>query len=228
MISINEKLNTSWKVKLQKEFDSTYFQELILFLQKELKNQTVYPNVENIFTAFNQTHFDKVKIVIIGQDPYHGFGQANGLSFSVKEGTKKPPSLKNIFKELSSDLNIRTPESGNLLKWAEEGVLLLNSILTVKANSPGSHKKIGWEKFTNAAIKAISRDRDNIVFILWGKYAQEKRAFIDEKKHYILKSAHPSPFSAHKGFFGSKPFSKSNAYLQSFGIPDVKWSIVLK
>ena len=190
-----------------------------------MSTQNIYPNKRNIFEAFNQTHFENVKVVIIGQDPYHGINQAHGLSFSVQEGTAHPPSLKNIFKELNSDLNIKVPKSGNLLKWAKEGVLLLNSILTVQAKTPGSHQKIGWETFTNAAIKALSDERENIVFILWGRYAQDKESIIDSKKHYIIKSPHPSPFSAHKGFFGSKPFSKSNTYLQSSGISAVNWSL---
>ena len=225
MINHISKIHPSWLVKLQNEFNSPYFQTLNFFLQKEMNTQKIYPNKENIFEAFNQTHFEKVKVVIVGQDPYHGTNQANGLSFSVQEGTTHPPSLRNIFKELNSDLNIEVPKSGNLLKWAQEGVLLLNCILTVKAQKPGSHQKLGWEKLTNAAIKSLSDERQNIVFILWGKYAQDKESIIDSKKHYIIKSSHPSPFSAHKGFFGSKPFSKSNNYLQSSGISAVNWSL---
>ena len=225
MINLSSKIHSSWLVKLQNEFNSPYFTTLNLFLKEEMNTQNIYPNKGNIFEAFNQTHFENVKVVIIGQDPYHGINQAHGLSFSVQEGTAHPPSLKNIFKELNSDLNIKVPKSGNLLKWAREGVLLLNSILTVKAKTPGSHQKIGWETFTNAAIKALSDERENIVFILWGRYAQDKESIIDSKKHYIIKSPHPSPFSAHKGFFGSKPFSKSNTYLQSSGISAVNWSL---
>ena len=225
MINLSSKIHPSWLVKLQNEFNAPYFEALNLFLKEEMNTQKIYPKRENIFEAFNQTHFENVKVVIIGQDPYHGINQAHGLSFSVETGSVIPPSLKNIFKELNSDLNIEIPKSGNLLKWTKEGVLLLNSILTVKAKKPGSHQKIGWEKFTNAAIKAISDERENIVFILWGKYAQDKESIIDSRKHYVIKSAHPSPFSAHKGFFGSKPFSKSNSYLQSIGVSSVNWSL---
>ena len=199
-----------------------------MFLRGEIFTEKVYPELENIFEAFNQTTFENVKVVIIGQDPYHGFGQANGLSFSVKEGIKIPPSLRNIFIELKSDLNMDLPVSGTLLKWSREGVFLLNSVLTVKKNKPGSHKKKGWEKLTNQVIKSLSDEREHIVFILWGKYAQEKELFIDTSKHLIIKSSHPSPFSAHKGFFGSKPFSKSNEFLQSFGVSPVNWSLANK
>lgn len=225
MINPISKIHPSWLVKLQNEFNSPYFENLSFFLQKEMSTQQIYPNKEKIFEAFNQTHFEEVKVVIIGQDPYHGINQAHGLSFSVQEGTTHPPSLRNIFKELNSDLNIEIPKSGNLLKWAQEGVLLLNSILTVKAQKPGSHQKLGWEKLTNAAIKSLSDERENIVFILWGKYAQDKESIIDSQKHCVVKSSHPSPFSAHKGFFGSRPFSKSNNYLQSSGISPVNWSL---
>ncbi|MBK22323.1 MAG: uracil-DNA glycosylase [Flavobacteriales bacterium] len=225
MTNPGSKIHSSWLVKLQNEFNSPYFENLSLFLKEEMNTKIIYPNKENIFEAFNQTYFENVKVVIMGQDPYHGINQAHGLSFSVQDGTTIPPSLKNIFRELNSDLNIKVPKSGNLSKWAKEGVLLLNSILTVKAKTPRSHQKIGWEKFTNAAIKALSDERENIVFILWGKYAQDKESLINSKKHYILKSAHPSPFSAQKGFFGSKPFSKSNNYLQSSGISTVNWSL---
>ena len=224
MMHVSPKIHSSWLVKLQKEFESPYFKKLNLYLEEEKKTQLVHPNKEHIFEAFNQTHFENVKTVIIGQDPYHGINQAHGLSFSIKDGPI-PPSLNNIFKELKSDLNMETPESGNLSKWAKEGVLLLNSILTVRSKSPGSHLKIGWVKFTNAVIKKISDERENIVFILWGKYAQEKESIIDKKKHYIIKSPHPSPFSAHKGFFGSNPFSKCNNYLQCYGISSVNWSL---
>ena len=225
MTDPSSQIHSSWLVKLQNEFNSPYFENLSLFLKEEMNTKIIYPSKGNIFEAFNQTYFENVRVVILGQDPYHGINQAHGLSFSVQDGTTIPPSLKNIFRELNSDLNIKVPKSGNLSKWAKEGVLLLNSILTVKAKTPGSHQKIGWEKFTDAAIKALSDERENIVFILWGKYAQDKESLINSKKHYILKSAHPSPFSAHKGFFGSKPFSKANSYLQSSGISTVNWSL---
>jgi len=226
MIDLSLKIHSSWAVKLRNEFNSPYFKSLVFFLKEEFNKKNIYPRKENIFEAFNQTHFENVKVVIIGQDPYHGINQAHGLSFSVKEGTSCPPSLRNIFQELNSDLNIETPDSGNLLKWAKEGVLLLNSILTVKEKEPGSHQKIGWEKFTNSAIRVLSEERENIVFILWGRHSQTKEPIIDSKKHYIIKSSHPSPFSAHKGFFGSKPFSKCNSYLQSSGISPVNWSVL--
>lgn len=222
---LSSKLHHSWFVKLKKEFDSLYFEQLLIFLEKEMMDKKIYPDIKNIFEAFNQTNFNNVKIVIIGQDPYHGLNQAHGLSFSVQKGTKCPPSLKNIFNELKSDLAIESPKSGHLLDWAKQGVLLLNSILTVRANEPASHQNIGWEKFTNEAVRKLSIERENIVFILWGKYAQKKEELIDEKKHLVLKSAHPSPLSAHKGFFGSNHFSKSNNYLQSYGISPVKWSL---
>ncbi|MAW65453.1 MAG: uracil-DNA glycosylase [Flavobacteriales bacterium] len=228
MIDIHSKIHPSWFVKLKTEFNEPYFKKLILFLNEEILREKVYPELDNIFEAFNQTPFEKVKVVIIGQDPYHSFRQAHGLSFSVKAGIKIPPSLRNIFKELKSDLNIDLPDSGNLLKWSKEGVLLLNSVLTVKENKPGSHQKKGWEKLTNQTIKSLSKERNHIVFILWGKYAQEKESLIDTKKHLIIKSSHPSPFSAHKGFFGSNPFSKSNKFLQSSGISPVNWSLVKK
>lgn len=228
MIDIHLNLDSSWFIKLETEFSKPYFQKLTLFLKEEFQTKKVYPKEENIFEAFNQTSFEDTKVVIIGQDPYHGINQAHGLSFSVKEGTKTPPSLRNIFSELKSDLNIDIPESGNLVKWSKEGVLLLNSILTVKEKSPGSHQKKGWEEFTNEVIKSLSNNRKNIVFILWGKYAQKKESLIDSEKHFVIKSAHPSPFSAQKGFFGSKPFSKSNQYLQSFDVSPVNWSLVIK
>lgn len=226
MIDINSKLHPSWFIKLKQEFNKPYFKKLLIFLNKQIRTEKVYPEIENLFQAFNETAFENVKVVILGQDPYHGFRQAHGLSFSVRQGIKIPPSLRNIFIELKSDLNVDLPESGHLLKWSKEGVLLLNSVLTVKENTPGSHQKKGWEKLTDEAIKSLSKEREHIVFILWGRYAQEKESLIDAKKHFIIKSPHPSPFSAHKGFFGSKPFSQSNDFLQSFGISPVNWSLV--
>ena len=226
MIDINSKLHPSWFIKLKQEFNKPYFKKLLIFLNEQIRTEKVYPEIENLFQAFNETAFENVKVVILGQDPYHGFRQAHGLSFSVRKGIKIPPSLRNIFIELKSDLNVDLPESGHLLKWSKEGVLLLNSVLTVKENTPGSHQKKGWEKLTDEAIKSLSKEREHIVFILWGRYAQEKESLIDAKKHFIIKSPHPSPFSAHKGFFGSKPFSQSNDFLQSFGISPVNWSLV--
>tara|TARA_B100001769_G_C22074497_1_gene578505 strand:- start:430 stop:1116 length:687 start_codon:yes stop_codon:yes gene_type:complete len=226
MIDINSKLHPSWFIKLKQEFNKPYFKKLLIFLNEQIRTEKVYPEIENLFQAFNETAFENVKVVILGQDPYHGFRQAHGLSFSVRQGIKIPPSLRNIFIELKSDLNVDLPESGHLLKWSKEGVLLLNSVLTVKENTPGSHQKKGWEKLTDEAIKSLSKEREHIVFILWGRYAQEKESLIDAKKHFIIKSPHPSPFSAHKGFFGSKPFSQSNDFLQSFGISPVNWSLV--
>ena len=226
MIDINSKLHPSWFIKLKQEFNKPYFKKLLIFLNEQIRTEKVYPEIENLFQAFNETAFENVKVVILGQDPYHGFRQAHGLSFSVRQGIKIPPSLRNIFIELKSDLNVDLPESGHLLKWSKEGVLLLNSVLTVKENTPGSHQKKGWEKLTDEAIKSLSKKREHIVFILWGRYAQEKESLIDAKKHFIIKSPHPSPFSAHKGFFGSKPFSQSNDFLQSFGISPVNWSLV--
>ncbi len=228
MIDIHSKIHISWFVKLKTEFKEPYFKKLIYFLKEEMFAEKVYPELENIFEAFNQTSFENVKVVIVGQDPYHGYGQAHGLSFSVKEGIRVPPSLRNIFNELKSDLNIDYPESGNLSRWSKEGVLLLNSVLTVKENKPGSHQKKGWEKLTDQTIKSLSKEKKHIVFILWGKYAQKKELHIDTTKHLIIKSSHPSPFSAHKGFFGSKPFSKSNEFLQSYGVSPVKWSLLSK
>ena len=228
MIDFYSILNPSWCSRLEKEFNKPYFKKLALFLKEEMSLKKVHPDFKNIFEAFNQTNFEAVKVIIIGQDPYHGINQAHGLSFSVKKGTTIPPSLKNIFKELKSDLNIEIPNSGHLLKWSKEGVLLLNSVLTVNENVPGSHQKKGWEKFTNEVIKTISLEKEHVVFILWGKYAQDKESIIDTKKHFVIKSAHPSPLSAYKGFFGSKPFSKSNEFLQSSGISPVNWSLVKK
>ncbi len=228
MIDYCSILNPSWCSKLGEEFNKPYFKNLALFLKEEMSLKKVYPDFKNIFEAFNQTNFESVKVIIIGQDPYHGINQAHGLSFSVKKGTKIPPTLKNIFLELKSDLNIETPNSGHLLKWSKEGVLLLNSVLTVNENVPGSHQKKGWETFTDKVIKTISSEKERVVFILWGKYAQDKESIIDTKKHFVIKSAHPSPLSAFRGFFGSKPFSKSNEFLQSFGISPVNWSLLSK
>ena len=225
MLEVNPKIHPSWLNRLQNEFNSDYFKELTDFLTKERSEFQIYPDSEATFEAFNLTPFENVKVVILGQDPYHGPNQAHGLSFSVKKGVKQPPSLKNIFKELSNDLNISPPEHGDLTNWAKQGVLLLNATLTVKAQTPGSHQKKGWEKFTDRVISIISEERENLVFVLWGKYAQDKGAVIDSKKHFIISSPHPSPFAVHRGFFESKPFSKTNDFLQSKGINPVDWKL---
>lgn len=207
------KIESSWKEALKDEFEKPYFKQLVEFVKSEYQTQTVYPPGNRIFSAFDFTPFDEVKVVILGQDPYHGMNQANGLSFSVAEGMRHPPSLQNIFKELNSDLGIPIPQNGNLERWAKQGVLMLNATLTVKASQAGSHQNKGWEIFTDAVIQKLSREKENIVFILWGAYAQKKGSIIDASKHFIIKSAHPSPFSAYNGFFESKPFSKTNEYL---------------
>ncbi len=226
MDSNSVKLDESWKRLLIQEFSKDYFVKLKHFLLNEKQNgQTIYPPGNKIFAAFDYTPFDKVKVVILGQDPYHGAGQANGLCFSVAPGVKQPPSLQNIFKELESDLGISPPVNGDLTQWASQGILLLNATLTVKANQAGSHQNQGWEVFTDRVIQLLSEQKEHLVFILWGKYAQGKEHLIDSSKHLIIKSAHPSPFSAYSGFFGSKPFSKTNSYLISNGIAPVNFSL---
>lgn len=220
-VSIHE----SWKKVLHDEFEKPYFQELKSFLVEEKKTAVIYPKGSQIFSAFNRTPFDQVKVVIIGQDPYHGPGQANGLCFSVSPGIRKPPSLTNIFKELESDLGIPIPESGNLEPWADQGVLLLNATLTVRAGQAGSHQKRGWEAFTDKVIHTISEQKENVVFLLWGSFAQGKSDLINANKHLILKAAHPSPL-ARGAFFGSKPFSKTNSFLKSKGIPEINWNLI--
>lgn len=217
------KIEPSWKEVLKEEFDKSYFKNLVEFVRLEYQSQKVYPPGKLIFSAFDHTPFDKVKVVLIGQDPYHGAGQAHGLSFSVPEGIAQPPSLKNIFKELDADLGIPIAKSGNLERWADQGVLLLNATLTVRASQAGSHQKKGWEEFTDAAIRKLSEQKENLVFILWGAYAQKKGSIIDMEKHFIIKSPHPSPFSAYNGFFGSKPFSRTNAHLKSLGKEEINW-----
>jgi uracil-DNA glycosylase len=219
------KINQSWLDRLQSEFNQPYFQKLNQFVQDQYNDSVVYPDKELIYEAFNQTHFKDVKVVIIGQDPYHGENQAHGLSFSVKNNHKLPPSLKNIYKELSCDLEVTVPKTGNLTPWAKQGVLLLNATLTVSAKSPGSHQKKGWEIFTDRIIELISNEKENIVFILWGKYAQNKGVIINELKHLTIKSPHPSPFSARRGFFGSQPFSKTNEYLLNKNIKPIDWTL---
>jgi uracil-DNA glycosylase len=222
---VKPKIEESWRKILEKEFQSEYFLKLKSFLVKDKKINKVFPPGNLIFSAFNYTPFDKIKVVIIGQDPYHGNGQANGLCFSVSDDIKKPPSLQNIFKELKSDLNIDIPPSGNLEKWAQQGVLLLNATLTVRENLAGSHQNIGWEIFTDAVIKAISEKKTGIVFILWGNFAQAKSNLIDQTKHFIVKAAHPSPFSAYRGFLGCKNFSQTNELLIKQGISPIDWAL---
>lgn len=217
------KIEDSWKTVLKDEFEKPYFKNLTDFVKSEYSSHTIFPPGRQIFSAFEHTPFDRVKVVIIGQDPYHGRGQANGLCFSVSDGIPFPPSLQNIFKELNDDLNIEIPKTGNLEKWADQGVLLLNATLTVRESNAGSHQNRGWEQFTDAVIQKLSTEKKNLVFILWGSYAQKKGAMIDPSKHFIIKSAHPSPLSSYRGFFGSKPFSKTNQFLKSIGKEEIKW-----
>ncbi|HTN09292.1 uracil-DNA glycosylase [Agriterribacter sp.] len=219
------KIELSWKAVLKEEFAKPYFEQIVHFLKTEkMAGKTIYPPGPHIFNAFEQTPFAKVKVVLLGQDPYHGAGQAHGLCFSVQDGVTPPPSLINIFKEIQSDIGITMPlKKGNLTHWAQQGVLLLNAALTVRANEPFSHSKIGWAVFTDAVIQKISELKTGIVFLLWGKFAQEKQALIDETKHYVLKAAHPSPFSADKGFFNCKHFSQTNNLLQQQGKDPVDW-----
>jgi len=225
MTAVKPQIEAKWGNALEEEFNSDYFRQLKEFLVEEKKNHTIYPPGSQIFSAFDHTPFDKVKVVIIGQDPYHGPGQANGLCFSVSPGIKPPPSLVNIYKELHSDLGIPIPNTGNLEPWADQGVLLLNATLTVRAKKPASHQNKGWETFTDAAIKKLSQEKAGLVFILWGKYAQSKEALINSNKHLILKSPHPSPYSANYGFFSSKPFSKTNEYLKAQGKEPIDWRL---
>lgn len=226
MVEITPQIEASWLSVLNDEFHSEYFAKLKLFLIEEKKKFNVFPPGNQIFAAYNTTPFDNVKVVIIGQDPYHEKGQAHGLCFSVNEHVTIPPSLVNIFKEIYDDLGIVQPKSGNLTKWAKEGVLLLNAVLTVRENVAGAHRNMGWEKFTNSTIKHISDKKENVVFILWGNYAKEKRALIDASKHCILTATHPSPLSANRGgFFGCKHFSKTNEYLQQHGIQPINWNL---
>jgi uracil-DNA glycosylase len=222
-MGIEVKIAPSWREKLNPEFEKPYFHQLIEFVRAEYKTHTVYPPGREIFRAFDSCDFNDVRVVIIGQDPYHGPGQANGLCFSVADGVRPPPSLVNIFKEIHSDLGSPVPAGGNLERWAKQGVLLLNATLTVRASAPGSHQNKGWEAFTDAAIESISRHRDNLVFMLWGAYAQKKGAVIDRSRHLVLESPHPSPFSADRGFFGNRHFSKANAYLKAKGQTSIDW-----
>ncbi|WP_352422475.1 uracil-DNA glycosylase [Proteiniphilum sp.] len=217
------KIEESWKEHLQQEFEKPYFRTLTDFVRKEYTIKTVYPPAKLIFNAFDSCPFDKVKVVIVGQDPYHEPGQAHGLCFSVNEGVQIPPSLVNIYKEIEDDLGIPAPRSGDLTRWAEQGVLLLNATLTVQAHRAGSHQGKGWEEYTDAVIRCLAEERDHLVFILWGAYAQRKGATIDANKHLVLKSPHPSPLSSHRGFFGNKHFSRTNDYLLAHGKDPINW-----
>jgi len=225
MTAINPQIEESWKAVLSDELNNDYFLKLKQFLLDEKKRHAIYPNEKDIFNAFNYTPFAKVKVVIIGQDPYHGSGQAHGLSFSVPKGIKPPPSLKNIFKELHTDLNFEIPNHGDLTPWGQQGVLLLNATLTVRAKQAASHQKKGWEQFTNRVIKEISDKKEGVVFLLWGRFAQDKEVLIDSTKHHILTAPHPSPFSAYSGFFGCKHFSKTNYLLSQQNQDPISWQI---
>ena len=219
------KIHESWKKHLEAEFGKEYFQKLVEFVKGEYKTKMVYPKAKDIFSAFEFCHFDDVKVVILGQDPYHGQNQANGLCFSVSDGIAVPPSLQNIYKEIYENFGLKgpLPTSGDLSHWARQGVLLLNATLTVVASQAGSHQKKGWEEFTDAVIRAVSDQKENVVFLLWGRYAQQKGLIIDREKHLVLESAHPSPFSAYSGFFGNRHFVKTNEYLKERGKPEVQW-----
>lgn len=219
----NVRIEEGWKGALKDFFLSERFEHLRQFVRKEYAENTCYPPKSEIFNAFDHCPFDEVKVVIIGQDPYHGPGQANGLCFSVAPGVRKPPSLKNIFKEIKNDLGKDEPEDGDLTRWADQGVLLINATLTVRQSSPGSHQKQGWEEFTDDVIKVLNEKKENLVFLLWGAFAQKKAAMINSDKHLILSSAHPSPFSADRGFFGNKHFSRTNEYLEKLGKSQINW-----
>ncbi|ACE05818.1 hypothetical protein Aasi_0400 [Candidatus Amoebophilus asiaticus 5a2] len=213
----------SWKPYLEEEFNKPYFEQLAAFVKAEYKSNTIYPPAKQIFNAFELCSFDNTKVVILGQDPYHGFKQANGLSFSVGKEVRMPPSLVNIFKEIESDLGHPVPTNGDLTRWAQQGVLLLNATLTVREKQPGSHQNKGWETFTDTIISILSQHKQHLVFMLWGNYAQKKEVLIDTSKHLVLKSAHPSPYAADRGFFGNKHFSKANAYLVEHGLTPINW-----
>ena len=223
---MNVQIEPSWKHEFGGEFDQPYMAKLKSFLKEEINSgKNIYPKPREWFLAFNHTPFNKVKVVILGQDPYHGPGQAHGLCFSVQPGVRPPPSLLNIYKELKSDLGIDPPQNGNLEKWADQGVLLLNSVLTVQEGSAASHQGKGWETFTDRAIHLLNDKREHLAFLLWGAYSQKKGAFIDRNKHLVLESVHPSPLSAHRGFLGSRPFSKINHYLEKHGIEQIDWQL---
>ncbi len=217
------KIESGWKAQLESEFEKPYFRNVTSFVRQEYATTIVYPPGRLIFNAFNLCPFDKVRVVIIGQDPYHEPGQAHGLCFSVNDGVPFPPSLQNIFKEIHDDIGTPIPTSGNLTRWAQQGVLLLNATLTVRAHQAGSHQNKGWEEFTDAVIRQLNEHREHLVFILWGSYAQRKGSIIDRNKHLVLSSAHPSPLSAYRGFFGNHHFSQANAYLEKNGIPPIQW-----
>ncbi len=217
------KIGGGWKEKLADQFDQSYFRDLTTFVRDEYQKTVVYPAPQNVFRAFDECPFDAVKVVILGQDPYHGPNQANGLCFAVNSQVKAPPSLQNIFKELESDLGHTVDRDPDLVRWAKQGVLLLNATLTVNARTPGSHQRKGWEQFTDAVIKSLNDEKEHLVFVLWGNYAKQKGAHIDRSKHLVIESPHPSPFSAYSGFFGSKPFSKTNTYLEQHGERPIEW-----
>ena len=217
------KIASDWGQKLNEEFNKPYFSELIAFVRSAYVRETVFPPGKEIFRAFDTCSFANTRVVIVGQDPYHGTGQANGLCFSVRKGIRFPPSLVNIFKEVSTDLNVSIPDNGDLERWAVQGVLLLNATLTVQSGSPGSHQNKGWESFTDAVIEMLSREKSGLVFLLWGSYAQKKGAMVDRSKHLVLEAPHPSPFSVHRGFFGCRHFSKTNGYLISNGQKPIDW-----
>ena len=218
-------LGNNWDIILKEEMNKDYFKKLIEYIKKQYQEKTIYPKQSEIFQAFKNTSYEETKVVILGQDPYHGENQAEGLSFSVKVGVAQPPSLKNIFKELNDDLGCTIPKTGSLVKWSEEGVLLLNSVLTVEKDKPASHKDLGWEKFTDEVIRKLNEKNTPVVFILWGNFARSKKALITNKIHYVIESAHPSPFSARNGFFGSKPFSKTNKFLIKNNLKTIDWQI---
>jgi uracil-DNA glycosylase len=225
MEKVNPQIEESWKRSLWEAFQSDYFKDLKQFLREEKAQHTVYPPGPLIFNAYNRTPLDRVRVVILGQDPYHGKGQAHGLCFSVPEGIKPPPSLVNIFKEIAADLSLPVPRNGTLERWADQGVMLLNATLTVRANQAGSHQNKGWETFTDHTIRIISQQREHVVFLLWGRYAQAKEVLIDVSKHRVLKAPHPSPFSASNGFFGCRHFSKTNNYLKEHGLKEIDWRV---
>ena len=225
MSPVRPQIDASWLRLLASEFSAPYFAELKAFLLEEKRRYRVYPPGKWIFNAFNATPVDKVRVVILGQDPYHGEGQAHGLCFSVQDGVKQPPSLVNIFKELHDDLGCPIPSNGNLQCWADQGVLLLNATLTVRADQAASHQGKGWETFTDCAIRRLSEERDHLVFLLWGNYARAKKKLIDPSRHLILEAAHPSPLSAYNGFFGCRHFSRANAWLREHGIPEIDWTV---
>jgi uracil-DNA glycosylase len=220
---MNVKIESSWKERLNNEFEKEYFERLTAFVREEYRTKTVFPPGPLIFNAFNLCPFNMLKVVIIGQDPYHGPGQAHGLCFSVRDGIELPPSLINIFKEIESDTSLKPIPSGNLERWAHQGVLLLNATLTVRAHQAGSHQRKGWEEFTDTVIKVVNKEKQNLVFFLWGSYAQKKGESIDRSRHLVLESVHPSPLSAPRGFFGNKHFSTCNTYLKQYGIEPIDW-----